>query len=187
MLFEALDRIKRNAVMTTIVLMFAGLLLLLMPESYIPFLGGAIAFLLAVCAVVSIFDYIASDKALINCIRLTVGLIAGIVGIALFAFDGLFGQFLWWLVGTLPILLAAVGLYYTFTIARRSGRRGWWVLVILFGFLLAFGTMVFWNPWMEDAQAVLRVVGGTLLYSAAAGAVSLIWIWPRHETTEGGA
>lgn len=182
MLFETLDRIKRNAVMATIVLMFAGWALLVTPEAYIPFVGGGVAFALAVYALVKVFDFIAGDKALIDCIRLSIGLLAGIVGVMLFAFDGLFEQALSWLVGTVPMLIGLYGVYHAFVHARPSGRRGWWVLVVLSGLLVAFGTIVFWNPWMDGAKAQMQVVGGTVMYSAIVSALSLIWIWPMRGT-----
>ena len=54
MLFEELDKIKRDAVMMTIVLMFIGLLLLLIPEVYILFLEGTLGFTLLVAAALSV-------------------------------------------------------------------------------------------------------------------------------------
>ena len=62
--------------------------------------------------------------------------------------------------------------------ARRSGRSGWWVLVILSILLLIFGTILFVNPWADNPRKLLYVIGGTLFYSAAVYAISLFWIWP---------
>lgn len=53
MLFDSLDRMKRSTIMLTIVLMFVGWALLLMPGEYVPFLSSALGFFLLVSAVVS--------------------------------------------------------------------------------------------------------------------------------------
>ena len=148
------------------------------PVSYIPMLGKILGFGCLVLAVGKIFDFVSSKKAMIHYIKLTLGLLAGFVGILLFAIDGLFLALLNWLTGTLPILLGFIGLYHALTYARRSGRKGWWVLVVLSCLLLVFGTILFVNPWADDPRAVLQVIGGTLFYSAVVYMISLFWIWP---------
>lgn len=184
MLFKALDRMRRNAIMAAIVLMFAGNVLLVVPYHYTPFLGGAAGFALAVYSLVSIFDFVAGGKALIDCIRLFVGLLAGVIGIMLFVFDGLFVDMMSVLVGVVPIVAGAIGLYHAFAYARRSGRRGWWVLVVLSGAIMVFGGFVFFNPWMDSPQAAMQIVGGVLMYTAILSALSLIWLWPARSVEE---
>lgn len=180
MLFEGLDNLKRTSLMTIIIFVFLGNLLLVMPESYIPLLSHALGFCLLVILALTIFGFLSSSRALINYLKLSLGLIAGITGVMLFAFDDVFVSALSWLVGTIPILLGAFGIYQALVFARRSGRRGWWVLIILSVALMCFGGVVFWNPWMDDAQGMLRVIGGTLMFSAVACAISLIWVWPTR-------
>ena len=51
--------------------------------------------------------------------------------------------------------------------------------------LLLFGTILFWNPWKDDPQKVLYVIGGTLFSSAVVYAIDLFWIWPFKETDGG--
>ena len=77
MLFKSLDKLIRNALMLIIVLIFTGLTLFLVPESYIPFLGKVFAFALLVEGVIQILDFIGSRKALIHYLRLFLGLLAG--------------------------------------------------------------------------------------------------------------
>ena len=180
MLFKGLDRLKRSAIMTTIVLMFIGNILLIIPEAYFPFLGAALGFSLLVVLVVEIFNFISSPRALIHYIYLALGLLAGLFGIMLFIFDDLLLQLLTWLVSVIPILLGAYGIYHAFAFARRSGRKGWWLLIVLSALLMVFGGFIFYNPWMESTQAVIQVIGGTLMYSAFLSALRLIWIWPIH-------
>ena len=167
MLFNTLDKLKRTMVMMIIFLLFAGLTMFVVPVSYVPMLGKTLGFALLVLSILKIMDFISSKKGLAHYISLTLGLLAGLIGILLFAIDGLFLAVLNWLVGTLP--------------ARRSGRKGWWVLIILNCLLLAFGTVLFINPWADDPRAVLMVIGGTLFYSALVYLISLFWIWPFRQ------
>ena len=183
MLFKSLDKFKRTMVMMIIFLMFTGLTLFVVPVSYVPMLGKALGFCFLVFSILRILEFISSNKALIHYIRLFIGLLLGLAGILLFAIDNLFLSLLNWLVGTLPILLGAYGLYHAFAFARRSGRKGWGVFVLLNGLLLLFGTILFWNPWTDDPRKVLYVIGGTLFYSAAVYAASLFWIWPFRQST----
>ena len=168
MLFQNLDRIKRSAIMSTIVLMFIGLILLLIPESYFSFLSFILGFVFSVILVLSILNFIGeTNKTLLSYIKLTLGL-----------FDGQLLSILSWVVGRVPMHLGTYGMYHAVAFARRSGRTAWWILIILSGFLILFGAMVFWNPWMDYSDAAIKVIGGALLYSSFVSAMSLIWIWP---------
>ena len=178
MVFNSLDRLKRTMVMSITFLMFTGLTMFVVPVSFVPILGQGLGFAFIVFAILKIAKFIDSNKALIHYIRLFIGLLFGLVGILLFAIDGLFLSLLNWIVGTLPILLGAIGLYHALAYARRSGRKGWGILVFLNCLLLLFGTILFWNPWKDDPQKVLYVIGGTLFYSAVVYLISLFWIWP---------
>ena len=178
MLFNSLDKLKRTMVTMIIFLLFAGLTMFVIPVSAVPILGKALGFYLLVLAILKILDFISSNKAMINYIGLSLGFLAGFSGILLFAFDGLFLALLNWVTGTLPILCGCLGLYHALTYARRSGRKGWWMLIILNCLLLLFGTILFVNPWVDDPRAVLQVIGGTLFYSGVVYVISLFWIWP---------
>ena len=170
--------------MATVILMFLGLLLLLIPEAYFSSLSSILGFCLAVLFAYTVFKFLGDDKTLMAYIKLGLGLFAGIWSVAFFIFDGLLLSILSWLVGTLPILFGAYGIYHAIAFARRSGRKGWWLLIILSLLLMVFGGFVFWNPWMDSSQAFIQIIGGTLLYSSFIGALSLIWLWPIHK--EGG-
>ena len=177
MLFNSLDKFKRQMVMLIVILMFVGLMMFVVPVSYIPLLGKVLGFIFLVLSILRVLDFLNSNKALIHYINLFVGLLFGLAGVLLFSVDGLFLWLLNWLVGTLPILLGAYGLYHALMYARRSGRSGWWVLVILSILLLIFGTILFVNPWADNPRKLLYVIGGTLFYSAVVYAISLFWIW----------
>ena len=182
MLFNSLDKLKRTMVMSITSLMFIGLTMFVVPVSFVPIMGQGLGFAFIVFSILKIAKFIDSNKALIHYIRLFIGLLFGLVGILLFAIDGLFLSLLNWIVGALPILLGAIGLYHALAYARRSGRKGWGVPVFFFFFLFLFGTILFWNPWKDDPQKVLYVMGGTLFYSAVVYLISLFWIWPVQRT-----
>ena len=184
MLFNSLDKLKRTMVMMIIFLLFAGLTMFVIPVSYIPMLGKAFGFYFIIFSILKMLDFVSSKKAMVNYIGLTLGLLVGFFGLLLFAVDGLFLTLLNWLTGTLPILCGLIGLYYALAHARRSGRKGWWVLIILNCLLLLFGTILFVNPWADDPRAVLQVIGGTLFYSALVYVISLFWIWPFRQQKE---
>ncbi|MBR2259530.1 MAG: DUF308 domain-containing protein [Blautia sp.] len=164
--------------MTIVLLMFTGLTMFLIPVSYVPMLGKLLGFTLLVFSILRIMDFFSSNKALIHYINLSIGLLCGLLGIMLFALDSFFLAALNWLVGTLPIVIGGYGLYHALTYARRSGRKGWGMLVLFDCLLLLFGTILFVNPWADDPRKLLYVIGGTLFYSAAVYSVSLFWIWP---------
>lgn len=178
MLFNTLNKLKRTMVMMIIFLLFAGLTMFVVPVSYIPGLGKILGFFFLILAILKILDFIGSNKSMISYFGLALGFLAGFFGILLFAIDGLFLALLNWLTGTLPILLGFMGLYHALTYARRSGRKGWWLLIILNCLLLVFGTILFVNPWADDPRAVLQVIGGTLFYSGVVYMISFFWIWP---------
>ena len=178
MLFQSLDKLKRNAIMTTIVLMFIGNTLMFVPETYFAFLDSALGFALLVVAVTGIFHFISSGKALIHYIYLALSLFSGLMGIMFFVFDDFLLQLLTWLVGVIPILFGVYGIWHAIAFARRSGRKGWWILIILSAALMVFGGVIFWNPWMDSTRATIQVIGGTLMFSAIISALRLIWLWP---------
>lgn len=181
MLFEELDKIKRDAVMMTIVLMFIGLLLLTIPEVYILFLEGTLGFVLLVASVLAILRFLSGTRVLMHYIELVIGLAGGMLGIMIMLYEGLFLWILSWLVGILPILSGIHGIFHAVAFSRHSGRKGWWVLVVLSALLIVFGGFVFWHPWMTSTQAMLQVVGGVMLYSALVSGLKLIWLWPVRQ------
>ncbi|MBQ8927575.1 MAG: hypothetical protein IJ055_04770 [Oscillospiraceae bacterium] len=112
MLFNELDKLKRSAIMTTIVLMFIGHILLVIPESYIPVIGGALGFGLLVTACIVLFHFIGSKKALIHYIELTLGMFARLLGVLIYVFDDLILRMLSVLVTVVPILFGLSGIYH---------------------------------------------------------------------------
>ncbi len=187
MLFEELDRIKRKAILSTVILVIAGIMLLVLPDTVLPFFNGLMGIGFLVISVDAVFTYLASKKALIHCINLTVGLLCGILGLSLLAFDNLLTSMLYWLVSVLPIGFGLYGIYHALMFARRSGRKGWWVLIILSVTLILFGGFALFNPWVETAAGTMHLIGGTMMYTALISGLRLVWLWPIHNTNGGEA
>lgn len=185
MFFHELDKLKRRVIMTSIVLMFTGIVLLLVPVGYLSFISSALGFTMLVATVVTVFHFIGSSRILLHYIQLCIALVIGIIGIALLTFDGMFMKLLSWLVGTVPIVSGVIGIFYAFMYARRSGRKSWWVLLLLSAAMMLFGGFVFYNPWMDSEPALLQITGGTMMASALLSSIRLIWLWPLK--SQGGA
>lgn len=181
MLFNELDKARQRTIMTIIVFVFVGIAFLLVPERYLPFMGSACGFALVVWSAVSILEFAMGPKVLIRYFGLFVALALGLLGISLFVFDKLFLRLLRILVALIPIFGGIVGSYHALVFARRSGRKGWWIPLVLSSFLFIFGTMTLVNPWSYNTRAVLELIGWTLAYSAGVYALLLLWMWPKRE------
>lgn len=178
MLFQGLNKLKRNSIMGAVILAAIGIVMVICPDEYISALIGAVGVIMLVAAVVMILDFSSSKKALINFIYLTLALIMAIVGAliliseisALHAFAIISGIFL--------ILFGLHSLIHALTFSRRSGRKGWGVLVVLSLLLIFFGVIKLINPWWKTPGELMTVTGWMIVASAAVSALRLIWIWP---------
>ena len=180
MIFTELDKLKRRIVMSSIILMAAGILLLILPSENIEPAGMISGFALLVFAAVTVFRFIDRPKILLRYIELGVGLAAGLLGFALCSYKGVFLTLLSALVGTVPILSGGVGIFHALTFARRSGKKSWWILLLLSAAMVGFGAFVFCNPWMESDRGLMQVAGGSLMCSSLVSAVRLIWTFPAN-------
>lgn len=184
MLFNELDKVRRHIIMMSIIFMFAGFALIEVPEDYLGFIGGGAALAMLVWSVVMILEFVEGRKSLIAYIKLFGALSAMLLGLALLVFDGFFLWLLATLTGVLPIFVGSFGVYYVVVFARRSGRRGWRIPLVLSLLLIAYGVLVIVNPWSYDLGAEQNVVGGALTYSALMYALMLGWIWPSPTKEE---
>lgn len=181
MLFQEIDKLKRDVIMTSIILMFGGAFLLILPEEYVPMISDALGFGMLVLAVLSVFSFIGGAKVPVQYIKLCFGLLAGTGGVALWIFDSLFMGLLVILVGSVPIISGLYGVFHAVAYARRSGRTGWWILLILSLALFGFGCFAFFNPWMKTGRAVMQITGGVLMGSSIISGLRLIWLLPQHQ------
>ena len=83
-----------------------------------------------------------------------------------------------WLFGFLLIADGARTMFHSFTYARRSQRKGWWVLTILSALLMIAGIILFVNPWWNTADTLMKVIGCAIFFSSIVSAIRLIWTWP---------
>ncbi len=184
MLFRELDKLKRGAVMASIILMFIGSALLILPESYMPFLWDALGFAFLVVFMLAVMHFIGSRRALIHYIMLALGLLSGLMGMMIFMFDNVLTRLLYVLMGAVPILGGVYGMFHAFVFARRSGRKGWQTLAVLAALAILFGVLTFVNPWTNRPDKQTHLIGAALMYTALISALSLIWLWPVRRSGE---
>lgn len=185
MLFESLDKIKRNSILSAILLVFLGAVILVCPKVYIPVLMLAFGYTLVVLSIVFILNFLSSKKSLMDYLKFTGALILGIVGLAALLYRGDIMRVLTWLFGFLLVVDGGRTLIHSLTYARRSQRKGWWVLTILSGLLMATGILIFLNPWWNTPENLMKVIGCAIFFSAIVSGIRLIWTWPVRKK-EGG-
>lgn len=178
MLFQELSKLKRSSIMTSIVLVAAGVLFMIWPEKYVGALIDAVGAILVVAATVMVLDFLGSNKTLIHFVYLTGALILGIAGTAVLLFDLDVLHVLSWLFGAILIVDGANSLMNTLIYARRAGRKGWWVLVPLSLLLVVCGVILVINLWWKTAGSLLNAIGLMLLLSSIVSILRLIWNWP---------
>jgi uncharacterized membrane protein HdeD (DUF308 family) len=75
-------------------------------------------------------------------------------------------------------------LFHSLTYARRSQRKGWWVLTILSVLLIITGILIFVNPFWNSADMLMKVIGCAVFFSAIVSGIRLIWTWPVRNAKE---
>lgn len=184
MLFQGLSKLKRTSIMTSIVLMAVGIVVLICPEAYISSLIGLLGVLIVVASIIMILEFLSSKKALIDLIMLTIALVLLILGsiVLIFRVDMIY--VIAWMFGIGLIVAGASDIIHAFMYARRSGRKAWWVLVILSGLTITFGVIIICNPWWNTPGSLMKVIGLMVVFSAIVSALRLIWIWPIRTAKE---
>lgn len=185
MLFESLDKIRRNSIMSAILLAALGTIILICPKTYVGSLILVFGYTLVVVSLVMMLNFFSSTKSLMEYIKFVGGLILGIVGLCVLLYKDDIMSVLAWLFGLLLVLDGARTMFHSFTYARRSEREGWWVLAVLSGILMVAGIALFVNPWWDTPEKLTSVIGGTVLFSSLVSAIRLIWTWPLRKTRGG--
>ena len=83
-----------------------------------------------------------------------------------------------WLFGFVLVQDSLFTLLNALLFARRSNRKGWWLLIVFAIVLMALGVLIFLNPWWDSPTLLMRIIGGALLFSAFVSTLRLIWVWP---------
>ncbi len=185
MLFQTLDKLKRQSVLAAVLLVAVGVIMLICPDDYMNALIVASGYVMIIFALVKILDFIAGKKALIHYIVFTGAIVVAVFGVIILIYSEDLLKALGWLFG---FVLAQDGIF-TFLnaliFARRSGRRGWWVMIVLSAVLLSLGALIFINPFWGTPDILMKIIGGALLFSSVISALRLIWIWPFKNEEEG--
>ncbi len=178
MLFQELGRMKRNTIMSSIIMIAIGLIMIMIPVRYMGSLISVMGYALLIGAVAIILDYLESKKVLINYIYLTGGIAAGLIGIyvllvrsdILLLMRLLFG--LWLFADGLYTLYSAV------TFARRAGSKVWGTLTILSAIDLTEGVLLLLSPWWYTPAELKPVIGCLLLVSSVISIIRVALTWP---------
>ena len=185
MLFQTLDKLKRQSILAAILMMALGVVMLICPESYVNTLVVTVGYGMIVFALVEMLEFVASRKALIHYILFTGALIIAILGVFILIYNQDLLKALGWLFGFVLVQDGLFTLLNALLFVRRSNRKGWWMLVILAVVLLVLGVLIFLNPWWDSPSLLMKVIGGALLFSALVSVLRLIWVWPFKNEKEG--
>lgn len=178
MLFEVLDKLKQQTIISTVIMMILGLLMLIIPAEYDVSLVNILGYLIIIFGAVMVWDFIACEKKLIDHIFFIVALLLLLLGIFILVSGDNILKALSVIFG---ILLMVDGLHsglHAWMYARRSGKKWWGILLLLSVLLFAAGIVILNNPWWTTAHSFVKVIGGVILFAAAAGVVRLILVWP---------
>ncbi|MCR4645658.1 MAG: hypothetical protein K5695_09660 [Oscillospiraceae bacterium] len=66
MLFESLDKLKRNSIMSAILLMTLGAIILICPQAYVGMLALVAGYTLVVVSIVMILNFLSGNKSLME-------------------------------------------------------------------------------------------------------------------------
>lgn len=178
MLFEGLSKLKRQSIMLSIVLLAIGIVLVICPDRYIGTLINVAGDFILLAACILFLNFISSEKSLMDFVLMTCALALGIVGGIVLILDTDTVYVLAWLFGLILIIYGIYSMFHALVFARRSGRKGWWVMVLLSALLIFSGVIIILNPYWNTAGALLRIIGYAFIFSAIVSALRLIWIWP---------
>ena len=178
MLFEALDKLKQQTIISSIVMMMLGILMLIVPEQDDWALVNVLGYVVLIIGAEMVWDFIAGEKKLSSCIVFIFALLLILLGIYILVAGDNILKVLSVLFG---ILLMIDGLHsglHAWMYARRAGRKWWGLLIVLSILLFLAGVIILNNPWWHTSHSFLKVIGGVILFAAATGIVRLILVWP---------
>ena len=178
MLFDVLDKLKQQTIITSVLMMLLGLLMLVVPIKYDGTLVNILGYVIILLGTVMVWDFIACEKKLVNYIIFTLALLLILLGIYILVSGDNILKVLSVLFG---ILLMVDGLHsalHAWMYARRSGRKGWGLLMFLSILLFISGIVILNNPWWHTTHSFVKVIGGVILFAAVTGVIRLILVWP---------
>ncbi len=184
MLFESLDKIRRGTLLSAILLIALGIIIMICPVSYIDSLILAFGYGLVIVCIVMLLEFFTSKNMLVEYMNLIVALGLGIVGLCVLLFRD---DVMTTLAGLSSFLLLLHGIFtlrFSVTYGKRSGKKTWWVFALLGCILIACAVILFFNPWWNTPDMLVKVIGVAVFFSASVSVIRLIWAWPRTTTAE---
>ena len=184
MILDTINKLKRQSALTAMLLMCLGVMLLLCPEQYVSSLIMVAGYIMIVYALEQSLEFIVNNTSIMSYIWFITAIIVGLVGLAVLVFHEDVLNVLCWIFGVLLIVEGLHSIYYGFTFAKRSGRKGWSILVILAGILIFFGAVlligviIFAFVEFPSAIILLRIIGVAILFCSLVSLLRLIWIRP---------
>ena len=178
MLFDVLDKLRQQTVISTVLLMTLGLLMLIVPEQYDRTLVNILGYVIILVGSVMVWDFIAKEKKLVDCILFIAALLLILLGIYILVSGDNILKVLSVLFGILLMIDGLHSSMHAWVYARRAGKKWWAILLILSILLFITGIVILNNPWWHTAHSFVKVIGGIILFAAALGIVRLILVWP---------
>ena len=178
MIFNALDKIRRGAILTMILLFTLGIVLLLIPLEYVPTLIIVLGYALLIFSMILALNFISCNKSLIEFLKFVFGLAVGVVGVFVLVFRDNTLVILTWLAGLGMIFYGLFTLVHSLTFARRARRKAWWVLTVLAVVTVALGVVMFINPWFVETNMRMKVIAIAVLFMALVSGLRLVLEWP---------
>ena len=185
MLFQTLDKLRRQSILAAILMMALGVVMLICPESYVNTFVVTVGYGMIIFAIVEMLEFIVSKKALIRYIIFTGALFIAILGVFILIYNEDLLKALGWLFGFVLVQDGLFSLLNALLFVRRSNRKGWWIMIVLAVLLMTLGVLIFLNPWWDSPTLLAKIIGGALLFSAFVNTLRLIWVWPFRNGKEG--
>ena len=77
--FDALDKIKRNTIISTILFIAFGVVILIVPARYIPALVLAVGYVMVIIALVMMLEFISCEKSLMDNIKFVKNVVLAVI------------------------------------------------------------------------------------------------------------
>ena len=187
MLLDAVIKIRRQSILTAILLMCLGVVLLLCPERHIETLVMFSGYAMIVYTLEQTLEFLTGSRSVMSYITFILALIVGLVGLAVLVFNEDVLYTLCWAFGLLLLVDGGNTFYYALTFAKRAQRPGWSILVILsailiiFGVALIVGIIYFNHSSLASPLFLMKIIGSAGFFCAIVSAVRLLWIMPAKK------
>lgn len=178
MIVQELGKLKQSTIMYSIVLMAIGIMLQICPAKYTDSVIDIFGYGILITSAVMMMEFLAGKKEMMDYVSFTLALFLFIMGLCTIYFNDGIVRVLGVLFGILLIIDGLHSLVHALLYARKAGRKGWWLLIILSCALMLFAMIIFINPWWNTPDKLLKAIGVAIMFSAIVGLFRLFWIWP---------